>query len=121
MMAAPIVLMLVARDAVMKGNLAGQTAFGEQLESSIHGGEAYLRILLLHQPEQFVGGKVFPRFQEGAQDSVPLLSVLQANALQVPMEDLLSFPNHLTRDAGLIIDSFLQAGWQSSRDRVLSA
>jgi hypothetical protein len=47
--------------------------------------------------------------------------VLQANALQVPMEDLLSFPNHLTRDAGLIIDSFLQAGWQSSRDRVLSA
>src|ERR1044071_2322241 len=37
-MAAPIVLVLVAGNAVVKGHLAGKAAFGQQFESAVDGG-----------------------------------------------------------------------------------
>ncbi len=48
-MAAAIVLMLVARDAIMKGDFARQSAFGQQFEGAIHGGVADADVLLLYQ------------------------------------------------------------------------
>ncbi len=48
------------------------------------------------------------RFKKGLQDGVALLGMLEANLLQMLMEDLLSFPHHLPGDAGLIIDPFLK-------------
>jgi hypothetical protein len=46
-MAAAVVLMLVAGDAVVKGDFAGEATFGEQFEGSIDGGVADAGIFLL--------------------------------------------------------------------------
>ena len=50
MMAAAIVLMLVTRDSVVEGNLAGQSTFRQQFQRAINGRVADAGILLLHQP-----------------------------------------------------------------------
>src|ERR1022692_1923067 len=43
-MAAPVVRVLVAGDAVVEGDLAGQAAVGEELEGAVDGGEADARV-----------------------------------------------------------------------------
>ena len=51
---APVVLVLVARDAVMKGNFAGQATTGKQLQGPVDGGESDARVRLLDQSVQLV-------------------------------------------------------------------
>ena len=113
-MAAAVVLMFVAGNSVVEGDLAGQSAFCQQFERPVHGRKPDPRVFSLHQAEKFIGRKMLPRFQEGSQDGVPLLGVLQADALQVPMQNLLRLANHLARDAGLVVNALLQAGWHGS-------
>jgi len=109
-MAAAIVLVLVAGDAIVKGDFARQPAFGQQFEGTVHGGIADADVLLLYQPMQFVGGKMVASLEEGAEDGVALRRLLQAHAFEVLMEDSLGLADHLARDRGLVIDALLQHG-----------
>ena len=116
-MAAAVVLVLVAGDAVVKGDFAGQAALGQQLQRAVDGGVADAGVFFLHQAVKFVGGKMVAGFEEGAQDGVALRRLLQADALQMPVKDLLGFADHLAGDGGLIIDALLQHGaWNSSQN-----
>lgn len=105
---AAIVLMLVARDAVVEGDFAGQSAFREQLESAVNRGIANSRVLFLHKTVQLVRGKMVPSFQKGAQNSVPLRRLLQADTLQMLVQDFLSLAHHLARYGRPVIDALLQ-------------
>ncbi len=109
-MAAPVVLMLVAGDAVVKGHFAGQPALGQQFQCSIHRRKANSSIFLLHDAVEFVGRQVVTGFEKSAQNRIALRGLLQAHALQMLVEDLLRLANHFARDGGLVIDAFLQHG-----------
>ena len=108
MMAAAVVLVLITSDSVVKSNLAGQAAFGQQLEGAIHGRISDARVLFLHQAVEFVGGKMIAGIEEGAQDGIALSGLLQAHSLEVAMKNFFGLANHLTGKAGLIVNAFLQ-------------
>jgi hypothetical protein len=108
MVAATIELVLVTRHAIMKCHLAGQPAFGQQLERAIHGGKADLGVLLPHQPKKLVSGKMVAGIQEGAQDGVSLLGMLQPHALEVLEENFLGFTHGFPRGWRMIVNSLLQ-------------
>ena len=108
MVAAPVVLMFVAGNAIVEGHFTGQAAIGEQLERAVDGGKANMRVLLLDEAVQFVGGEMLASFKERAQNRVALSGLLQADAAQVLEEDVFSLTHVLPRDARLIIDSLLQ-------------
>lgn len=55
MVAAAVILMLVAGDAVMKSHFACEPALGQNLESAIDRGKAYPGISFLHQAVKLVG------------------------------------------------------------------
>ncbi len=63
-MAAAVVLVLITGNAIVEGDFAGQSAFGQKLQSAIDGGVTNAGIFLLHQAVQFVGRKVVASFQE---------------------------------------------------------
>ena len=75
-MAATVVLVLVARDAVVKGNFAGQSALGQQLERAVDRGVADAGVFFLNQAVQFVSGEMVAGFQKCAQDGIALLRLL---------------------------------------------
>lgn len=95
MVVTPVELVLIARHAVRKRNSAGQPALRKQLQRAIDGGKADLRILFSHQAKKLVGGKMVTGLQEGAQDGVALVGVLQADALQMPIKDFLRLAHGL--------------------------
>src|SRR3954469_25069588 len=68
--AASVVLVLVTGDAVVEGDLACQSALGEQLESTVDGSKSDLRVFLFHQPMEFVRRHVVAGLKEGLQDGV---------------------------------------------------
>src|SRR5271166_4793046 len=76
-MAAPVVLMLVAGDAVVKGNFAGQSALGQQFERAVDSGVADAGVFLLYEAVQFVGGEVIAGFEEGTQNGIALCRLLE--------------------------------------------
>ena len=108
MMAAPVVLVLIARDAVMELDLAGQSAFGEKFQRAVNGGIPNAGVLLLNQAMKFVGGEMVAGLKKRAQDGVALRCLLQANAFEMAVENLLRFAHHLARDRRLVIDALLQ-------------
>ena len=59
---------------------------------------------------QLVGGKVVVGLKKGLQNGVALRGMFQTHAFEVLMQDLLRLANHLTRDAGLIVNALLQHG-----------
>ena len=109
-MAAAVVLVLVAGDAIVEGNFAGQSALGQQFERAIDSGVADVGVFFLYQPVELVGGEMIAGFKKAAQNGVALSSLLQTDALQVAVENVLGFADHLARDGGLIIDALLQHG-----------
>jgi len=113
-MTAAVVLMLVAGDAVVKSDFAGQSAFGEQLQSAIDGSVADAGILLLNQAVELVGGKMVAGLKKGAENRVTLGSLLEANTLQVAMKNVLGLADHLAGQGRLIVDAFLKHESQRS-------
>lgn len=111
-MAAPVVLVLITRDAIVEGYFTREPTFGEQLESPIHRSESNARVFLLHKAVQFIRREVLARFQKGSQNRVPLRRLFQSHSLEMAMEDGLRLEYHLARDAGLIVNSFLQHGFR---------
>src|SRR5579864_7644146 len=82
MMAAAVELVLVAGHSVMKSHLAGQATFRQQLQSSVDGGKSDLWVLLPRQAKKLIGGKMITGLQEGAEDGIPLVGMLQADTPQ---------------------------------------
>jgi hypothetical protein len=109
-MAAPVVLVLIAGDAVMECDFAGQSALGQQFQRSVDSGVSNAFVFFLNQPMEFIGRKMIARLQKCPQDRVALRCLLQAHALQMPMQNILSLSHHLARNRGLIIDAILQHG-----------
>ena len=109
-MAAAIVLVLVAGNAVVEGDFAGQAAFGQQLQGAVDGGVADASVSFLYEPVQFIRGEMVAGFEEGAENGVALGCLFQTDAFEMPVEDLLGFADHLAGDGGLIIDALLQHG-----------
>ena len=118
-MAAAVVLVLVAGDAVVEGDFAGQAALRQQFERAIHGGVADAGIFFLHQAVEFVGGKMVAGFEEGTEDGIALRSLLQADALKVAVKDFLGLAHHLAGEGGLIIDTLLQHGGESIGQNII--
>src|SRR2546422_10764776 len=65
MVAAAVVLVLVAGEAIMKSDFAGPAALGQQLERAINRGKTDLGVLLLHQPGDVAASEVAAGFPEG--------------------------------------------------------
>jgi predicted cupin superfamily sugar epimerase len=107
-MTAPVVLMLVTGNAVVEGDFAGQAALGQQLECAVDGGVADASIFLLDEAMKFVGREVVAGFEKRAQNRVALRRLLQSDAFEVLVENLLGLAHHLARDGGLVVDSFLK-------------
>lgn len=108
MMTPAIVLVLIARDSVMKRDFTGQSAFGQQFERAIDSSKPDFGILFLYQTVQFVGGKMFPGFQKGSKNGIALFRMLQSDTFQMAMQAGLRLADHFPRDGGLIVNSFLQ-------------
>lgn len=105
--AAPIVLMLVTRDAVVESDFAGKAASGEEFQSAINGRDADLRVRLFYQAVQFIDGQMLVSFKKCPQDGAALPGLLQADPLQMPVEDFLSLADVLPRDGQMIVNSLL--------------
>ena len=120
-MAAPVVLVLVTGNAVVKSHLAGQSAFRQQFERAVNRGIPDLRIFFLDQAVQFVGGEVLARIQKGPQDRVALFRMLQPDPLQMLVQNALRFLHHLPRDRGLVINTVLGSCGQEKNSTDLPA
>jgi hypothetical protein len=114
-MAAAVVLVLVARDTVVESDFAGQAAFRQQFQRPVDGGIADACVLLLDQAVKFVGGKMIPSFEKSAKDGVTLSSLLQTDALEMAMKNILRLADHLARERGLVIDALLQHGSRATK------
>ena len=115
-MAAAVVLMLVAGNAVVEGDLTGESALGEKLQRAINGGVADAGVFFLHEAVEFVGGEMVASFEERAQDGVALRGLLQPHAFQMTMQDILGFPHHLAGERRLIVNAFLQHAGTASQN-----
>ena len=113
MVAAAVVLMLVAGDAVVEGDFAGESALGEQFQGAIHGGIADAGVFFLDKAMKLLGGEVVAGFEKRAEDGVALRGLFEADVFEMAVEDILGFADHLPRDGGLIIDALLQHGLAS--------
>ena len=107
-MTAAVVLVLVARDAIVEGDFAGQAATCQKLQRPVDGGEPDARIGFLDQSMQFVGREMFTSLQEGPQNCVALFGLLQTDALEMLQENPFRFADALARDGWLIVNSLLQ-------------
>jgi len=116
-MAAAVVLVLVAGDAIVEGDFTGQAALGEQLQGAIDSGVADAGILFLHEAVELVGGKMVAGFKKSAQNGVALGGLLEADALEMAVKDVLGFADHLAGDGGLIIDALLQHAGRTESGR----
>jgi len=112
-MAAPVVLMLVAGDAIVEGHFAGQPAFGQELQGAVDRGVADAGILLLDKAVKLVGGEMVASLKECAEDGIALSSLLQAHTFEMPMENFLGLSDHLAGNGGLIVNALLQHGGKS--------
>jgi len=108
MVAATIVLMLIAGNAVVESDHACEAATGEKLQGAVNGCETDAIIFFLHETVKFVGGEMFTRLKKCPQDGVALFGLFEADAFEVLDENRLGLAHTLARDGGLIVDSFLQ-------------
>ena len=107
-MTAAVVLVLVTRDAVVKGDFAGQATTRQKLQRPVDGGETDARIGFLDQSVQFVGREMFTSFEEGPQNRAALFGLFESDAFEMLQENSFGLADALRRDGRLIVDSFLQ-------------
>jgi hypothetical protein len=61
---------------------------------------------------KLIGRKMVAGLEESMQNGVALRRLLQADSLEMPVQDPLGFTDHLAGDGGLIINALLQhGGW----------
>jgi hypothetical protein len=107
-MTAPVVLVFIARDAIVESYFASQTATGQKLQRPIDGSETDARIGFLNQSMEFVNRKMFASFKKCPENCAALFGLLQADAFKMLMKNTFSFADVLPRDSQLIVDSLLQ-------------
>jgi hypothetical protein len=107
-MTAAVVLVFVTRDAVVKGDFAGQAATCQKLQRPVDSGGTDARVGFLDQPMQFVDRKMFTSFKKGPQNCVALFGLLEPDAFEMLKENSFGFADVLPRDGRLIVDSLLQ-------------
>jgi hypothetical protein len=107
-MAATVVLVLIPRNAVVKGDFAGESAFSEQLKRSINRRHADAWIALAHELVELLDREVLVSFEKGKKNSIALLGPFQADAFQMLLKAILRLPQPFLRDRDRIIDAFLQ-------------
>jgi hypothetical protein len=107
-MTAAVVLVFVARNAVVKKDLAREATSGQELERAINGRGSDARIFLFHQTVELLDREMLAGFEEGTQDGVPLFGLFQADLAEVPQEDALGFAHTFPRDCGLIVNALLK-------------
>jgi hypothetical protein len=107
-MTAAIVLMFVARDAIVEGNFAGKSTTREKLQRPVNGSETDAGVSFLNQAMEFIDRKMFACFEKCPKNGATLFSVLQAHAFEMLMKNAFRFANVLPRDSQLIVDSLLQ-------------
>jgi hypothetical protein len=93
--AAPVVLMLVARNAVVKGNFAGQPALGEKFQRAINGGVTDARVFFLDEAMKFIGRQMIAGFKKSSENRVTLASLFETDTLQMCMQNSLGLADHL--------------------------
>ena len=108
MMAVPVKLVLIAGHTIMKSYFTGQTAFGQQFQGTVDRSEANFGIFLPRETEKFISRKMIAGLKKGAQNGVALLGMLQANALKMPVKDLLGLAHVLTRRRSMVVNPSLQ-------------
>ena len=120
MVAAAVVLVLVARNPIVKGNFTCESAFGEEFQRAINRRVADACIFLLDESMQLLGGKVIAGFEKCAENGVALRGLFEPDVLEMAVENILGFTHHLPRDGGLIIDALLQHGVASQDIRFMA-
>jgi hypothetical protein len=109
---APIVLVLEARLAVVELDFAGQATLRQQLERAVDRCDSDPCIFLLDQAMEFFGGEMLSGFEETLQNGVALCRLLKPHALEMLAQDFLRLTQHLGRDYGMIVNTFVQHGDQ---------
>lgn len=107
-MATAVVLMLVARNAIVKGDFAGESALGKQLERAINRCDADAWITFAHELVKLFDREVLVSFEKGKKDGIALLGPFQADAFQVLLKTILRLAQPFLRNRDGIIDAFLQ-------------
>src|SRR5271167_1138385 len=97
-MATTVVLVLVASDAVVESDFAGEAAASEEFEGAVDRREADACIFLLHEAMEFVGGEMLARLKKCPQDGISLRGLLQADAAQMLEKDRLRLADTLARN-----------------------
>lgn len=110
MVAATVVLMFVAGDAVVEGDFTGQATLGKKFQRAVDSGVTDAGVFFLDQAVKFVRGEMVASFEKSAQDGVALAGLLETDLLQVPVKNVLGLAHHLAREGRLIIDAFLEHG-----------
>src|SRR5947209_448870 len=85
------VVVLVARAPVAEAHLAGESRLDQELEGTIDGGVADVRLFRLDEPVEVFARKVLLGAQEHVEDEVALRRPLQPGALYVLVENLFLF------------------------------
>src|SRR5262249_44116693 len=105
-------LVFVTGSSVRKRHGAGQATFGQQLERAVDGGETDFAVTLFHQAEKLVGGKMVASIEERPQDGVALLGMLEADASQMLVKDVLGLAHGFARGRSVVVNASLQHGRQ---------
>src|ERR1051326_8890712 len=108
MMTAAVVLMLVPRNAIVKGDFAGEPTLGEQLESAINRGDTDARIAFPHELVELLDREVLVSFEESEEDGIALLGPFQPDAFEMLLKAIFLLAQPFLRDRDRIIDAFLQ-------------
>ena len=108
MVTATVVLVLVAGDAIVEGDFACQSAFGEKFERAVDGGKSNARIALPHELVKLFSREMLVGLEKGEQDGIALLSLLQTDTFQVLMETLLRLAKGFPRNRYVVINALLK-------------
>lgn len=116
MMVATVELVFIPGDAVVKGHFTRQATFRQQFQSAIDSGEADLGVFAPDEPEKLVRGQMITGLEERAQNRVSLVSMFQADPLQVLVENLLGLAHGFTGGRGMIVNPSLEhlLGWRKT-------
>ena len=76
MVTSSVVLVLEARDPIVKGDLAGESASGQQFQGPVDGRKTDARVFLLDQPVKFIGRKMLASLKKRPQNRIALARLL---------------------------------------------
>lgn len=83
MVTSSVVLVLEAGDPIVEGDLASESASGQQFQRPVHGRKTNARVFLLDQLVQFIGGKMLASLKKRPQNRVTLARLLQPDAAKM--------------------------------------